>query len=169
MGRWTAAVAAPLVLAALRVVVSAATDAGSSSAPAELVVGVLEEPQCKDSGAAVRALFAKRNSEWVPLDSAETWPSATLQTTTWTIAFDGRSLGSLVTFDPSSSTNFPWSSPRDRLLGLAPGQHPARVPNVQHRFAGWCNSPSQRPLVVLSRPHASDPEHWKPFHPAAAL
>ncbi len=132
-------------------------------APPPVLVGVLEEPQCQpELGRIVRVLFAKVNGAWRPLDSADAL--ATLQPpSNWTVAFDGRSLGSVKTVDSGLGRAAGRASSRDRVLLLAPPQSAPAVANRAKVFGGWCEEPATRPLVVVSRPHFSDPARWRPF------
>src|SRR4029450_3759673 len=71
---------------------------GRTAAPetSGLLLGVLEQPQCnEDAGTAVRALFLKRGADWVALSSQDVSRTVSFAEVVWTIAFDGRSLGSL--------------------------------------------------------------------------
>ena len=133
-----------------------------------LVVAVLEEPQCHDDvGPAVRALFAKRGTAWVSMDSRDS-AGPTLPER-WTVAFDGRSLGSLRTVDPGFVIAYPWTYPRDRLLQVAAAPALPFVPNGRELFAGWCSIPARRPLVLVSQPRYEDPERWKRSEPPPGL
>jgi hypothetical protein len=126
-----------------------------------VVIAVLEEPQCKpESPQSVRVLFAKQGSEWIPL--SEPNPTTTLLTHSWTVAFDGRSLGGLRTIDPGWQSAHPWTYPRDRLFGVANQRLPS-VPNNGGLLAGWCGEPTRRPLVLVSSPYYRDPARWRPF------
>jgi hypothetical protein len=137
-----------------------------------LVLGVLEQPQCNKAVAtAVRALFVKRAEGWVALSSQETWQGVPLARTAWTVALEGRSLGSVATIDPGFQSELAWTFPRDRLLQVQTlrGQAVPTVANEGDRFSGWCGVPSTRPLVVLSRPNTREPDGWKTFGPDNAL
>jgi hypothetical protein len=135
----------------------------------EIVVGVLEQPQCKkDPAIAVKALFVKQGREWVALTSQEASLGVSLPAA-WTVGLDGRSLGVITTVDPGFQTEYEWTFPRDRLLLLKPGQSVPNIANKEDRFAGWCDAPSRRPLVVVSRPAVRDPDRWKPYQPAETL
>lgn len=137
---------------------------------AEVLLGVLEEPQCQEHPArAVRPLFLRTTDGWIPLSSEKASERAQLDGIGWTIAFDGRSLGSVSSVDPGFTTHHAWTFPRDRLLTVAAGGAPPSIANPDARFAGWCSAPKRRPLVLVSRPNFRDPEGWKPFEPAPAL
>lgn len=103
-----------------------------------------------------------------PLTSREAWQGVSLPDT-WTVGFDGRTLGTVSTFDPGFQTDYAWTFARDRLLLLTPGQSAPNVANKQGRFAGWCDPPNKRPLVVVSHPAVRDPDRWKPYRPGDSL
>ena len=134
---------------------------------AEAVVGVLEHPQCKpEPTRAVRALFAREAAGWVSLAGGRPAGGAAFPTS-WMVAFDGRSLGQIVTADPGWQGEYSWAYPRDRLLSVV-GEAPA-MPNRRQLFGGWCDAPSDRPLVVVSRPYVADPGGWKRGEPTGDL
>src|SRR5262245_51052142 len=136
----------------------------------DLIVGVLEHPQCEEGDAlAVRALFCKQGQQWTALSSSETSHGISLADVSWTVAFDGKRLGSIATVDPGFSSPDAWTYARDRLLALAPEQPVPSVANREQLFDGWCDVPAHRPLVVVSQPNFRDPEGWKRFEPDARL
>jgi hypothetical protein len=140
------------------------------SAAAGVVVGVLEEPQCADHAVpAVRPLFLKIADGWTALSAREVADRVPLRGTSWTVALDGRSLGSITTVDRGFKSDYPWTFARDRMLALAPGVRPPNAKNRDARFAGWCNAPKRRPLVVVSSPNFTDAAEWKPFKAAPEL
>jgi hypothetical protein len=135
-----------------------------------VLLGVLEHPQCKEEQAtAVRALFAKKASDWTALNTEETSRSVSLAGVRWTVAFDGKSLGSITTTDPGFETQYAWTYPRDRLLAIAPAQTVPTIKNKERLFAGWCDAPINRPLAVVFPANFRDPEAWKRFKPAPTL
>jgi len=139
------------------------------AATGTVVLGVLEQPQCKEDPAiAVRAMFVKRERDWVAITSQAESQGVAVPGA-WIVGLDGRTLGGVTTFDPGFQTEYAWTFPRDRLLLLKPNQSVPNVANTQKRFAGWCDAPSGRPLVVVSRGVVRDPNRWKPYQPADAL
>jgi hypothetical protein len=132
------------------------------NAQQQVVVGVLEQPQCKPNAPQiVRAMFAKRGSAWEPLVSLEKERSIAIPTE-WTVAFDGRERGRVLTVTPNWADDSTFYS-RDRVLPLRSGQFPLRVTAAGTAFGGWCEAPDVRPLVVVSLPNAADPDGWRPF------
>jgi hypothetical protein len=134
---------------------------------AATLVGVLEDPQCKPkAGRSVRVLFEKQASGWVSLVAPGPRPSQMPRR--WTVAFDGKSLGAVGTTDPGWQSEYPWTYPRDRVLVLD-NQTVPTVANRGGQFAGWCDAPPHRPLVVVNAPRFTDPARWKRSQPANAL
>jgi hypothetical protein len=128
----------------------------------KVLLGVLEEPQCANAKTVRgRIMFASDGARWESLASrnAETAPNAT--GVTWTVALDGRSIGTLALEDatPGSPKRKDWFYSRDKLFAPVGNYPPA---NNRGTFAGWCEAPSRRPLVLVSRPMVADPSAWKP-------
>lgn len=152
------------VLVAATVLISSRAVAG------DLVVGILEHPQCKQEPlSAVRPLFHKHDQQWAALSSEELSLGVPLADVSWTVALNGSRLGSIKTVDPGFSSPYAWTYARDRLLVLAPDQPIPAVANGQSLFGGWCEVPENRPLVVISRPNLGDPDGWKRFNPDSTL
>lgn len=134
----------------------------AASEPVAVLVGVLEHPQCADDPSlAVRALFAKDRDHWFPLSTEEAARRVSLGTVNWSVAFDGRRLGSLSTTDPGFRSPYPWTYPRDHVLALAQGQTVPTIGDNAGAFAGWCDAPRYRPLVLVTGGHFQDPQSWK--------
>ena len=134
------------------------------------VVGVLEQPpQCsRTRPVGLRPLFARRGDSWTALLTQDSLRSLELGARQFTLAFDGRSLGTLNTSDPGFQGDTDWFT-RDHFLDIEPGQRLPRVANRSHRFEGWCDAPAVRPIVAVTSDHYEDPESWKPFQPSPAL
>ena len=139
------------------------------AAGAPLILGVLEQPQCKDEQKqAGRLLFAKVGKSWIALDhgySKLKGFNPSLQS--WTISLDGHSLGkiNLRDQDPATPNPMDWNYGRDKLYeALGSGSLPIRA-NHSKAFAGWCGTPSLRPLVILSESNVDDPGKWQVFSP----
>ena len=128
-----------------------------------ILVGVLEEPQCAQAkDVKARVMFQRTTNGWIGLNSPESTAPAYVTKQTWTIALDGRQLGSVILSDPSPSKDdkSDWTYTRDKLF-VPKGDVPVRASH--NVFAGWCDTPKVRPLALLSRPMVSDPAGWKPF------
>jgi len=134
-----------------------------------LVVGVLEQPQCKENEkTSARLLFVKVGSRWLPLDDEYQTPkNLSLTKPSWTIAFDGRNLGNIKLVDPNpkAPTLKDWYYGRDKLYEPARSEKLPKVINITKAFSGWCTVPMFRPVVLVSRSNYGDPEKWKPFSP----
>ncbi len=132
-----------------------------AAADVPVIVGVLEEPQCKpEIKVAVRALFAKPGRSWVALP--ESSGQALDLSRTWTVVLDGRPQGSVATSAKPFEGTDAWTYRRDHLLTVAPDEIVPMAPNDQGLFRGWCDAPANRPLVVLARRSFRDPAGWKP-------
>jgi hypothetical protein len=104
----------------------------------------------------IRPAFERSASGWHPANATSLAPRMK-----WTIAFDGRNLGSV-------------ESEADRSGGLTPFQTiltpVADVPSVgspSEKFAGLLGHPAKmrRPLVAVSKPYFEDPDGWKRTKP----
>ena len=138
---------------------------------AEIIVGVLERPPCKQESpaAAVRPLFHKRGDLWVALSSQDAANKVLRSDMSWTVVLHGKHLGSIDTVDPGFSSLYSWAYPRDRLLTLASGHSIPAVTNDERRFGNWCGVPEERPLVVISEPYFTDPQRWYRLNPDSGL
>ena len=134
------------------------------------IIAVLEHPQCaKDSTLAVRPLFVKSHGSWTALSTAEKSGVVDLRSMNWTVAFDGRSLGSITTDDPGFTSRNESSYPRDRRLTIRNNVRSPTIANTERAFAGWCSSPLTRPLALISPANVKDPDLWKPFTPGPSV
>jgi len=148
-------------------VISLAIPFSSTANP--LVMGVLEQPQCKTGQKTLaRLLFAKSGGHWVALKNEyETPKNLNLTLPNWTIAINCRNLGNIKLRDPNPSapTLKDWYYGRDKLYEPVNVEKVPIIKNESKSFRGWCNTPMSRPLVIVSQPNFSDPEEWKPFSP----
>jgi hypothetical protein len=152
------------------------SDAGTRSFAQNVILGVLEEskghyvgdPNYRD----IRVTFQKNGDVWQAFHSncedqaclkavASTYPSETK----WTIAFDGRNLGSVVSHAPS---DFRWYSDvgQQAIISTTP------VPTAGARsaeFGGYTEASVYRPLVANSKEYFADPDRWKPFVPSSEV
>lgn len=132
-------------------------------------VGVLEQTQDDVEGAkpyfTIRAVFKKQNGTWqtFPYDCAEgpclkkliaDYPKEAL----WTIAFDGKKLGTITTTAPSKFRYYSG-------IGRLEIKDQASVPKIGKptlEFVGWDGKAYYRPLVSVSKANYLDPDNWKP-------
>lgn len=138
-------------------------------AQAQTFVGVLEERvEGGPPARVVRAAFEKAGDAWRALPifcgGPACGPEAYPAIATWTIAFDGRSLGTVSAHRPTRYRYFSDAG----LLDITPN---SVVPTIGARsmdYAGWVGEPVLRPLVAVSAPHAEDPQQWRRGHLSAA-
>lgn len=130
------------------------------------ILGVLEEPQCKEHrGFAIRALFVRKDGHWIAIADQSAERGVLSAEMEWLVGFDGNELGSLKTSDPGFDSKYAWTYRRDRLLNIVSGQRIPTFPNKSHLFGGWCEPPTDRPLVAVINGGTSDPDRWQPFKP----
>src|SRR5262245_2898196 len=68
--------------------------------PPTIVVGALEYPSCANTAfVAVQPLFAKTADRWISLEEPAEFQRAGFTDNVWTIAFDGRTIGTVRTVD----------------------------------------------------------------------
>lgn len=138
---------------------------GLAPAPQPAVmVGVLEQPCPPQTARVVRILFESSTQGWSPFQGG-----VTKHTPEWTLAFDGRALGTVAIHDitPALHAGAPFFT-RDKLF--APTL-PVTFKEPMHdgaRYGGWICAPDDRPVVLVSRANAKDPDGWRPCKPANA-
>ncbi len=140
-------------------------------ADSPLFVGVLEDVQPGNlspamSAAHVRVAFEKRGAVWVPLKTDFNTPEALAEsykyypeTVSWTVVFDGKSLGTITSKNPGPPTSY-----GDVGTQTITTDH-SRIPQITSRLADFShfgNPAKSRPLVLVSVPHFQDPDDWKP-------
>jgi hypothetical protein len=149
---------------------SGASGQNDQAAP-PVYLGVLEDIQAQDtelisSKRHVRIAFAKQGATWRPMDTnfrsqqalagaITHYPAAI----TWTVVFNGRSLGSITSRNPEG------------LLGYGDiGTHiittkEAGIPRITtgaSEFQYALGKARTRPLLLISAPRFRDPDAWKP-------
>jgi len=143
--------------------------AAASNAPqVDLILGVLEdfpgEYAYQPDFRAVRATFKKVGDDWQAFPTKtsnyrdlETLPTSYPKEMTWTIAFDGRNMGTITSRTPS---HFKFYSE----IGIENITSQIQVPTVGKKsvdYSGSLHTPLYRPLIAVSQPNVSDPEQWK--------
>jgi hypothetical protein len=84
---------------------------------------------------------------------------------TWTIAFDGRRLGTIAAQTPPQYHFY-------SEIGIETITNHGPVPTIGKKsadYAGFTGTPVYRPLVAVSQPNFSDPDHWKPAQLSSEL
>lgn len=148
----------------MRAILAFALTASSFTAGAvdSAAVAVLGEPQCGDqSMAVVRPLFAKSDGKWIPLNTKARADVFLPKTIRWTVSLNGKTIGALSSTDVGIVPEPAWTYPRDYWHLPMAGEAIPVFPNSAQSFAGWCEAPKHRPLVLSTTTHPSDPEHWK--------
>lgn len=134
-----------------------------------MILGVLENLPGEYSGEndfrAVRAVFRKNGDLWQALPTKtksyldlQTLPTSYPKEMTWTIAFDGRNLGTITSRTPS---HFKFYSE----IGIEQITSHNHIPTVGRKsadYSGFRSTPVYRPLVAVSQSNFTDPEGWKP-------
>jgi hypothetical protein len=165
-----------LILILAVCILAAAQKAATNSGPQSgVIVGVLEDIPAQygePDQRAVRVVFQKSGAEWIAFPSGgrsyhdlETFPASYPPQVTWTIAFDGRSLGTVAAETPAVFQS-------NSEVGVQEITSDNAVPVVGEKsqaYSGFRITPIYRPLVALSQPNFSDPEMWKPAQPSPAL
>ena len=128
-------------------------------------LGVLTEARYSDETSS-KILFVKKGKKWLSVANEffrEGDPD--VGPIKWTVAFDGRKLGELRIEepDPEATVINQWNYSRDRFFEVKANQEIPKVANKSKQFGGWTKVPKYRPLVLVSKPYFSDPEHWQPF------
>jgi hypothetical protein len=136
-----------------------------------VLLGVLEERvQCVGAenkpkpSVRARIMFAKGEDRWEGLNfPMGEFPEVTPQD--WTVALDGRSLGTLKLDDPTPGQRGGGGFYYERDKVYVPVGKVPSVVNSRKSFGGWCGVPGARPLIMLSKPNVRDPAGWKRFAP----
>jgi hypothetical protein len=108
--------------------------------------------------------FEKDGSEWKTVASLN-------QRITWTVAFDGKKLGEVESEPRSQVASEKGGGPTNVQVIQTPRGKIPSIGKPQGRFNGNFGRLVRRPLIVVSRPHFSDPDHWarkEPPPPAVA-
>jgi hypothetical protein len=145
-------------------------------APAQnIILGVLEENRGHYAGDSnyrdVRVVFEKNGNGWQPFPSncpdrncLKTVTSSYPPEVAWTIAFDGRNLGRVVSRTPN---DFRWYS--DVGQQEITSANPPTIGARSVEFGGYTDAVVHRPLLANSEPYFSDPERWNPTALSAEL
>jgi len=140
----------------------------ASAQDSSAILGVLEDNPGHSAGdphyRSVRVVFYKQREKWEAFPSncpnQECLKSILAKypkDMAWTVAFDGKILGSLESRAPKE---FDFYS----TVGQQTITSNAKVPTVgepSESFAGFLGVPVYRPLIANSQPFYADPERWK--------
>jgi hypothetical protein len=161
-----------LAFAALYTQVQAKTQhtTNSKSQQDRVILGVLEDLPGDYAGdpdfRVVRAVFEKIDNNWRPFSTKtnsrfdlQTLPRSYPQKMKWTIAFDGRNLGTITSQTPAHFNFY-------CQIGIEYITSKGQIPTIGKKSTDnndvFGNDPLYRPLVAISQPNVSDPEQWKP-------
>jgi hypothetical protein len=107
------------------------------------------------SGRTITPLFEKDKSGWKPVRDLS-------HKIKWTVAFDGKNLGTVESEPITRATLGSVTGPAHIHSILTQASQIPVVGKPEARFNGNFGRLVRRPLVVVSHPNASDPDHWKP-------
>ena len=145
--------------------------AGTGSAQS-VILGALEDvpgrTTTETNSFRIRILFQKVGTEWVAYphhcenpECLKTISSKFPNEVRWTVAFDGRTLGTVL---GRTSSEFHWYAD----IGLQDIGSKDAVPTIGKRstvFGGFTGDAVYRPLVTISQPSFSDPDRWTSHTP----
>jgi hypothetical protein len=142
----------------------------------QVILGILEENKGHYYGdpnyRTVRAVFQKEGNEWLSFRNdcedktcLKAITSGYPHEVNWTIAFDGKSLGQVVSRTPS---DFRWYSDVGQQVIVSKTPLPTiGVPSTE--FGGYTEASVHRPLVANSEMYFADRNRWKPSAPRQDL
>jgi hypothetical protein len=155
--------------------------AGSAQTPSTeepIYVGILE-PQVSDTPITdqtsrfhARVAFQFLDGRWSPMphdasnmESLASLPKLYPAKLAWTVALDGKKVGTVNSVRPPSYTRYADVG----IQELTADSNPPAVRGRVAAFHTWMGASNFRPLVIISRPNYSDPDHWKPMRPLPPL
>lgn len=107
------------------------------------------------TGRTITPLFEKDRSGWESVRDLD-------QKITWTVAFDGKDLGTVASEPIPKATLRSARGPANIHSILTQADRIPVVGKPDGRFAGSSGKFVRRPLVVVSQPNFRDPDEWKP-------
>ncbi|THB63659.1 MAG: hypothetical protein D6B27_11875 [Gammaproteobacteria bacterium] len=136
-----------------------------------LIIAAAEEPAPQEivGTPIIRILFQKQENSWIPLNNQESQSKLKLKKTDWTIAFDGKNLGTIRSIDDLKSPDCTLCFPRYKVFRVANPKSFPKLGNKEQRFSNWAYTPKNRPIVLINSPNYMDHEHWKRFYPHKKL
>lgn len=115
----------------------------------------------------IKVLFYKNKETWNTLQfsSKNKYPKKV----SWTIAFDGKNLGTILSTNDSKPLEYFLFYARDKFHLPVANQSIPKIGKLTFEFSGWLsgypNGETLRPLVLVSENSYKDPQNWKPFKP----
>lgn len=140
--------------------------APATHAESPILVGMLEdiEPDNDLSPAMttphVRLAFEYHDSTWH--EFSREYPAKV----EWTVVFDGRRIGTLQSRAPKSTVHMPANAGVETIATPSDKLPHIRAGATRFTYAGY--AARTRPLILVSEPHFSDPDGWKPTQLSAA-
>jgi len=132
-----------------------------------ILLGVVEETNQAPDSIAARVLFSKMNNKWQILNTEQSQDKLDISKVTWTLAFDGKSLGKITTIN-NYELKYPdctWCFHRDKYFRVEDKSKFPKLGNKEKRFSDWSYQPSTRPIVIVNKPFYKDHEKWKRYRP----
>lgn len=132
------------------------------------ILGVLEdvpgEFASQSDVRAVRVVFQQRGQEWQAFPSdcrdqacLKTLPSEYPDKVTWTVTFDGRTIGHLSARTRKEFKSYSYAGLQDIVTA---GSVPT-IGKKSEEYGGFAGAAVYRPLVATSQPFSGDPQGWK--------
>ncbi len=126
-----------------------------------LVIGVVEEQSSYNRKPIVRPLFMREGESWAVLNTKQSYLNSEVpKTLKWSLVFDGRHLGEIITSDSSKAGNN-WTFPRDMYLKVLNENAVPKLGNREKRFWKWGGLPENRPIAINTHSYYKDLEKWK--------
>jgi hypothetical protein len=121
--------------------------AGEGVLHAQVIVGVLEQPQCVEADTrVVRPLFTRQEEHWRSLQHGLPLADYPLE---WSL-ISTESVLAVEVQPPVSRPEPEWTFARDFWLRLAADTALPPAPNACNAFSGWCRAPDHAPLLALA-------------------
>ena len=131
----------------LSTLISAACISACTVAIQPVVVGVLENMQCKvPAKTAVRPLFVLADGKWTAFTQQQRVQQ--LSFSRWRILDEKNETSEIKTLISADTFESDWAFTRDHSLSIAASQIIPTSQNTQRRFAGWCDAPERAPLIA---------------------
>jgi len=102
-----------------------------------ILLGVVEETNQAPDSIAARVLFSKMNNQWQILNTEQSQDKLDISKVTWTLAFDGKSLGKITTIN-DYELKYPdctWCFHRDKFFRVEDKSLFPKLGNKEKRFS----------------------------------
>jgi hypothetical protein len=133
-----------------------------------VLLGILEDVPASYAGQsdtrAVRVVFQKSGADWLAFPSdcrdlacLKQLPSEYPDQATWTITFNGRTLGRLSARTRKTFDFYSFAGLQD----IVTGESVPTIGQKSEKYGGFAGAAVYRPLVATSEPFSGDPQDWK--------